>query len=164
MSLNSVLYDLVSAEKYFSFVSSLSYSFMDREEASAFDSEQIKLLISFYLEELTRAELLKSSLYPHTEVPRYLKVKKFHELDEALNVDFEGQFNPPFLLQLRMQRSLCNSDILECSKELEMFNRENKVALEDSKYMDKQALKEKLSFLQNKILAIDKLLGMYNEG
>lgn len=164
MSLNSVLYDLVSAEKYFSFVSSISSSFITREEASSFDSEQIKQLISFYLEALTKAGLLESSLYPHTEVPRYLKLKKFNELDEALNIDFESEFNPPFLLQLRMQRSLCNSEIFECSRDLEVINEDNKVALEDSKYNDKQALTEKLRFLHNKILAIDKLLGMYNEG
>lgn len=166
MDLDSILYNVVDSQDdyYYFHIFSACHTFEAKKEAKAFDSEQIKRLVSLYLIKLHEAKLLDLSPYPHTDTPRYRRTDLFRQIPAPPKIEMQNEFKPTFFSELEMQRAFCNLELLECYSELEPYEQSDtkKVTIEKSNELAYQSLKDKLDFLQEKICVIDKLLDMTN--
>lgn len=164
MNLDSVLYDVIdSTNDFYIFTSAICRTFSALEKAEPFNYEQIEKFVSNYLNELTKAGLLIESKYPHTEVSRYRKADLFRSLSNPPETGVEAEFTRPFLLDLEMQRALCNFRMLECKSRLDIqvTQEVSGLTIEGSKELNYLNLKDRIRFLQKKIYVIDELLDMY---
>jgi len=163
MDLDSALYDAVCLQEdyYYFYIFSVCRVFESKVEAKAFDSEKISKLVRAYLIKLHEAKLLKSSLYPHTNVPRYRRTESFFKVSSPPKMNIQDEFNTSFSLDLEMQQALCNFEIFECYSELEIYNsKNNKIGLDGGKDLIGQKLKDRLVFFQEKVSIITRLLEM----
>ena len=157
---NSVIHEIIDSRKtVYVYSSKICDDFKKLEIAKCFCFGQIEKLVLLYLEKLTRRGVLIKSAY--SKGVRYKKADVFYKQHQMLKIETKMHFS--FISDLRMQKSLCKLELKQCKVALRPFKQEVTFgkALDSSSTLEYLVKKERVYFLQNKISAINTILGLY---
>ncbi|MDO6834070.1 hypothetical protein Q4596_00455 [Pseudoalteromonas carrageenovora] len=157
---NSIIHEIIGSTKtVYVYSSKICDDFKKLEMAKCFGFEQIEKLVLLYLEKLTKRGRLIKSVY--SQGVRYKKTDVFYKQHQMLKIETKLHFS--FVSDLQMQKSLCKLELKQCKVALHPFKQELTLgkALDSNSTLEYLVKKERVYFLQNKISAINTLMGLY---